>query len=75
MQSIKSMHVRATDMHDCMQLKVKTIVFHAQSTEETSLIKVGVAHDDRSRSFSTIANYAGCINLTVSCIKTSCQLH
>ena len=41
------MHVCATDMHDCMQLKVKTIVFHAQPIEETSLIKVGVAHNDR----------------------------
>ena len=29
-QSIKSMRVRATVMHDCMQLKVKIIVFHAQ---------------------------------------------
>ena len=41
-QSIKSMHVRATVMHDCMQLKVIIIVFHAQSIEdittETSLI-------------------------------------
>ena len=44
MQSIKSMHVRATVMHNCMQQKVKIIVFHAQSidckdiTTETSLI-------------------------------------
>ena len=43
-QLIKSMHVHATDMNDCMQLKVKIIVFHAQSIDfqrfitETSLI-------------------------------------
>ena len=32
-QSIKSMRVRTTGMHDCMQLKVKIIVFHAQSID------------------------------------------
>ena len=33
MQSIKSMRVCAADMHDCMQLKIKIIVFHAQSID------------------------------------------
>ena len=43
-QSIKSIRVRATVMHDCMQLKVKIIVFHHNQliykdfTTETSLI-------------------------------------
>ena len=32
-QSIKSMRVRATVMLDCMELKVKIIVFHAQSID------------------------------------------
>ena len=30
-QSIKSMRVHATVMHDCIQLKVEIIVFHAHS--------------------------------------------
>ena len=30
-----------------------------------------VAHDDRSRNFNAIANYAGYADLIVSCIKTS----
>ena len=32
-QSIKSMRVRATVMHDCMQLNIKIIVFHAHSID------------------------------------------
>ena len=84
-QSIKSLQVCAKDMHDCMQLKVKIIIFHAQSIDlqrfyyrkklnfrVLRLMWHTMIDDDRSRSFSRVANYAGCANLTVSGIKTSC---
>ena len=65
-QSIKSMRVRATVMHDYMQLKVKIIVFHAQSIDlqrfyyrnklnfrVLRLVWHTIIDDDRSRSFNT----------------------
>ena len=74
------MHVHATVMHDCMQLKVKIIVFHAQSIDlqrfyyrnklSFQVLRLVwhtlIDRDDRLRSFNTIANYAGCANLTLT---------
>ena len=53
-QSIKSMHVHATDMHDCMQLKVKIIIsMHNQLIcKDFGTEAIGVARGGQSRAFA-----------------------
>ena len=71
MQAIISGRVHTTPMHDCMQQKVKIISMYKKELNFLS-VKVGVAHNDRSHNSYTNANYAGCANLNISCIKMSC---
>ena len=62
MQSIKSVRVCATVMLDCIQLKVISMhnqLIYIDFTTEACLIfsnKVGMAHNDRLRSFNAIAS-------------------
>ena len=75
MQAILSGRVHTTPMHDCMQRKVK-IIFYVQKRAQLFLsVKVGVAHNDRSHNSYTNANYAGCANLTISCIVSIALSH